>query len=106
MHSDEVGRTGWVAEGTFLNYIHKLKAGGFDWAFQDVYTGHRHDHGESTLSDGVGSWYRTGSTESDNRYARNGMGVRGEPSQRLHFIEPNSGVVTAQYKVRLGKVQP
>ena len=102
MHSDEVGRTGWVAEGTFLSYIHKLKAGGYGWDFRDVYTGHRHVHGEFTLSDGGSSWYLTGSTESDNRYARNGMGVRGEPSQRLHFIEPERGVVTSQYKVRLG----
>lgn len=102
MHSDEVGRTGWVAEGTFLNYIHKLKAGGYGWDFRDVYTGHRYVHGEFTLSDGASSWYLTGSTESDNRYARNGMGVRGEPSQRLHFIEPERGVVTSQYKVRLG----
>ena len=102
MHSDEVGRTGWVAEGTFLSYIHKLKAGGYGWDFRDVYTGHRHVHGEFTLSDGASSWYLTGSTESDNRYARNGMGVRGEPSQRLHFIEPERGVVTSQYKVRLG----
>lgn len=102
MHSDEVGRTGWVAEGTFLAYIHKLKAGGYGWDFRDVYTGHRHVHGEFTLADGASSWYLTGSTESDNRYARNGMGVRGEPSQRLHFIEPSRGVVTSQYKVRLG----
>ena len=69
MHSDEVGRTGWVAENTFLNYIHKLKAGGFGWDFRDVYTGHRHVHAEFTLSDGGSSWYLTGSTESDNRYA-------------------------------------
>jgi hypothetical protein len=102
MHSDEVGRTGWVAEGTFLSYIHKLKAGGYGWDFRDVYTGHRHVHGEFTLSDGASSWYLTGSTESDNRYARNGLGVRGEPSQRLHFIQPDKGVVTSQYKVRLG----
>lgn len=102
MHSDEVGRTGWVSESTFLSYIHKLKAGGYGWDFQDVYTGHRHVHGEHTLSDGTGAWYLTGSTESDNRYARNGMGVRGEPSQRLHFIDPSKGRVTSQYKVRLG----
>jgi hypothetical protein len=102
MHSDEVGRTGWVSESTFLNYIHKLKAGGYGWDFRDVYTGHRHVHGEFTLSDGASSWYLTGSTESDNRYARNGLGVRGEPSQRLHFIEPSRGVVTSQYRVRVG----
>jgi hypothetical protein len=103
MHSDEVGRTGWVSEGTFLNYIHKLKAGGYGWDFRDVYTGHRHVHGEFTLSDGSSSWFLTGSTESANRYARNGLGVTGEPSQRLHFIEPDRGVVTSQYKVRLDR---
>ena len=51
--------------------------------------------------DGAGTWYRTGSTESDNRYARDGLGSAAIPSQRLHFIEPEHGFVTARYKIEL-----
>jgi hypothetical protein len=103
MHGDETGRNGFTSEGTFLNYLNKLKAGGYGWAFRDVYTGHRHLHGESLLADGSGRWFRTGSTESDNRYARDGLGSAAEPSQRLHFIQPDRGRVTAQYQIELGQ---
>ena len=101
MHGDETGRSGYVSESTFLTYLNKLKAGGYGWPFHDAYTGHRHLHGESPMADGDGSWYRTGSTESDNRYARDGMGSAAIPSQRLHFIDPEKGRVTAQYKIHL-----
>ena len=102
MHGDETGRNGFTSVGTFLNYLNKLKAGGYGWAFRDVYTGHRHLHGEDPMADGSGSWYRTGSTESDNRYAREGLGSAAEPSQRLHFIDPERGRVTGVYKIHLG----
>lgn len=102
MHGDETGRNGFTSPATFIQYLNKLKAGGYGWAFRDVYTGHRHTHLEMSLADGTGAWYQTGSTESDNRYARDSLGSAAEPSQRLHFIEPDKGVVTAQYKVRLG----
>lgn len=104
MHGDEAGRTGWTSSTTFMNYLTKLKGGGFGWQFRDVYSGHRHTHGEDQFSDGQGRWFRTGSTESDSRYARDGMGVRGVPSQRLHFIDPEHGRVTAQYQIELGEV--
>ncbi len=101
MHGDETGRNGFTSTTTFLNYLNKLKAGGYGWAFQDVYTGHRHLHGEDPLADGVGSWYRTGSTESDNRYARDGLGSAASPTQRLHFVDPAKGRVTSVYKIHL-----
>ncbi len=101
LHGDETGRGGYVSQTTFLTYINKLKAGAFGWDFQDAYTGHYHTHDERAMADGHGAWYQTGSTESDNRYARNGLGSRAEPSQRLHFIEPGKARVTAQYKVWL-----
>ncbi len=101
LHGDETGRNGFTSPTTFLTYLNKLKAGAFDWAFQDAYTGHRHTHDEHAMADGKGAWYQTGSTESDNRYARNGLGSRAEPTQRLHFIDPDKARVTAQYKVWL-----
>ncbi len=101
LHGDETGRGGFVSQTTFLTYVNKLKAGAFGWSFKDVYSGHYHTHDERAMADGDGAWYQTGSTESDNRYARNGLGSRAEPSQRLHFIEPDRADVTAQYKIRL-----
>jgi hypothetical protein len=53
------------------------------------------------MADGDGAWFQTGSTESDNRYARNGLGSAAKPSQRLHFVDSTKGIVTAQYKVHL-----
>lgn len=102
LHGDETGRNGFTSPSTFLNYLNKLKAGGYGWSFRDAYTGHRHTHMEMATADGSGSWYQTGSTESDNRYARDGLGSAAEPSQRLHFIDPEKGRVTAQYKILLG----
>jgi hypothetical protein len=101
LHGDETGRNGFTSPTTFLGYLNKLKAGAFDWDFQDAYTGHRHTHDEHAMADGKGAWYQTGSTESDNRYARNGLGSRAEPTQRLHFIDPNKARVSAQYKIWL-----
>lgn len=36
-----------------------------------------------------------------NRYARDTMASSAIPSQRLHFIDPDAGHVTASYKVWL-----
>ena len=101
MHGDETGRAGYVSKTTFLAYLNRLKAGAYPWTFRDVYTGHRHTHDEMAMSDGSGAWYQTGSTESDNRYAQNGLGASSQPSQRLHFVHPGRGRVTAQYKIHL-----
>ena len=99
--TDNVSDT-YVSKTTFLNYLNRLKAGGYGWPFLDAYTGHRHTHDEAPMSDGLGAWYQTGSTESENRYARDGLGTSAHPSQRLHFIDPIVGRVTAQYKIWLG----
>ena len=45
--------------------------------------------------------YGTGSTESDTRYASVGLASSAIPSQRLHFVNPEAGRVTAQYQVWL-----
>ena len=53
------------------------------------------------MANGEGSIFQTGSTESDNRYARDTMASSAIPSQRVHFVDPNKGRVTAQHKVIL-----
>ena len=74
---------------------------GKPWPFRDVYIHHYHTHCEWALADGEGALFQTGSTESDNRYANIGMASAAMPSQRVHFIDPDKGRVTAQYKVWL-----
>jgi hypothetical protein len=106
LHGDEVGRNGYVSRSTFASYITKLQAGayrlgGHPWKFRDAYVGHYHTHAEEPLPDGEGAVYWCGSTESDNLYARDRLASQATPSQRLHFVDPDRGRVTAQYKVWL-----
>jgi hypothetical protein len=83
-----------------ISHVNRWKAGAYPWTFQDVYLGHYHRHAEEPLADGD-AIYWTGSTESDNRYAREQMAASAKPSQRLHFIDPDKGRITAVYKVWL-----
>lgn len=101
MHGDEVGRAGFASPSAWQAAGNRWKAGAYGWDFQDIYLGHYHKVAEENLSDGVSAIYWTGSTESDNRYARDSMAASGVPSQRLHFIDPVKGRVTAKYTVWL-----
>jgi hypothetical protein len=101
LHGDEVGRSGFASPTTMVAYITRLQSGSFKWAFRDAYVHHYHNHSEYALPNGLGSVYYNGSTESDNRYARDTMAASSDPSQRLHFIDPEKGRVTANYKVWL-----
>jgi len=99
MHGDEVGRSGFASPSTFQAAGNRWRAGAYDWDFQDIYLGHYHKHAQENLSDGLGAIYWTGSLESDNRYARDSMAASGVPSQRLHFVDPDKGRVSAIYQV-------
>lgn len=106
MHGDEIGRTGFAAPGTIVQHINKWRSGSYrvdgePWPFRDVYLHHYHVHSEFAMANGEGAVYQTGSTESDNRYAAVGLASAAVPSQRVHFIDPIQGHVTAQYKVWL-----
>jgi hypothetical protein len=101
MHGDEVGRAGFASPSAWQAAGNRWKAGAYEWDFQDLYVGHYHRHAQEGLSDGLGAIYWTGSTESDNRYARDSMAASGVPSQRLHFIDPDKGRVTSVYQVWL-----
>lgn len=104
MHGDEVGRSGFAAPHAWQAAGNRWKAGAYAWPFQDIYLGHYHRHAQEPLSDGMGAIYWTGSTESDNRYARDSMAASGVPSQRLHFVDPErGGRITAVYQVWLDK---
>jgi hypothetical protein len=105
IHGDEVGRNGYASPTTLVKHVTSWKAGGYTtslgepWDFRDAYMGHYHTHAQWPLPDGGGNLFQTGSTESDNRYARDNLAVTATPSQRLHFIDPRKGRVTAQYQV-------
>ncbi|MFF1701210.1 hypothetical protein [Streptomyces sp. NPDC058252] len=69
-------------------------------SFRDLYIGHYHQSMQLQLANG-GSVFMTGSPESDNIYAHEFVAATGDPSQRLHFINPEKGRVTSEYRVWL-----
>lgn len=101
IHGDEVGRNGFASPMTIVQHVNKWRSGSYPWDFRDVYMGHYHTHAEWPLANGLGSVYQTGSTESDNRYAGVMLASASTPSQRLHFIDPRKGRVTATHKIWL-----
>jgi len=101
IHGDEVGRNGFASPGAIVQHANKWRSGSYPWEFRDVYIGHYHTHAEWAMANGQGSVYQTGSTESENRYASVNLAASATPSQRLHFIDPIKGRVTASYKVWL-----
>ena len=101
LHGDEIGRNGFASQNTIVNHVNRWRSGAYPWKFLDAYLAHYHHHYEQSLADGRGHVYGTGSTESDNRYASIGLASAGHPSQRLHFIDPRKGRVSAQYQVYL-----
>ena len=101
IHGDEVGRNGFASPGAIVQHANKWKSGSYAWDFRDVYIGHYHTHAEWAMANGQGAVYQTGSTESDNRYAGVMLAASATPSQRLHFIDPEKGRVTAAYKIWL-----
>lgn len=100
IHGDEIKSFG----GNTPSYGILRKAN--QWAsgvvpnFKDVYMGHYHQHMELQLANG-GKVYMTGSTESDNIYAQEFVAATGTPTQRLHFIEPERGIVTSRWIIEV-----
>jgi hypothetical protein len=63
--------------------------------FQDLAFGHWHQPVNWTIN-GIGC-RGCGSTESANDYAAEQLAGMGRPSQRVMFVEPEAGHVTAEY---------
>lgn len=101
IHGDEVGRNGFASPSGIVQHVNRWRSGAYPWDFRDVYIGHYHTHAEWPMANGQGSVYQTGSTESDNRYAGVMLAASATPSQRLHFVDPLQGRVTAAYKIWL-----
>ncbi len=90
VHGDEIG--------SFGNILRKVSAWstGVVEPFDDCYMGHFHTPTALTMANG-GRVFVTGSPESNNEYARTFIAAVGKPSQRIHFIDPDKGRVTAEY---------
>jgi hypothetical protein len=101
IHGDEIGRGGFASPMTIVRHADRWRSGSYPWEFRDLFVGHYHNHSEWSMANGQGTVYQTGSTESSNRYARETMAASAIPSQRLHFVDPDKGRTTAQYKVLL-----
>lgn len=104
IHGDEVGRNGYASPMTLVRHVTAWQSGSYKvdgecYPFRDAYMGHYHSHAQWPLPEGSGNLFQTGSIESDNRYARDNLAVTATPSQRLHFVDPRKGRVTAQYQV-------
>lgn len=100
IHGDEIKSFGGNTPAFGLLRKGTAWASGVMESFQDIYFGHFHTHMTLTLPNG-GHMYGTGSTESGNAYAAEFVAAKGRPSQRLHFIEPEKGLVTAEFQVYL-----
>jgi hypothetical protein len=106
IHGDEFGRNGFASPMTIKMHADRWRSGAYrpggkPWVFRDLYVHHYHVHMELPMSNGEGSVFWTGSTESENRYAMIGMASSAIPSQRLHMIDPEAGLVVGQTKVYL-----
>jgi hypothetical protein len=68
--------------------------------FNDCYMGHWHNPMSLTLANGQ-RCFITGSPESSNLFAEVSLAAKSVPSQRLHFVDPDKGRVTAEYVIWL-----
>lgn len=99
VHGDQVKSFGGnVPAYGLLRKGNSWAAGGIPETFKDIYVGHLHQPMTLQLASG-GLIYMTPSTESGSAYAREFMAAHGRPGQRLHFIDPAKGRVTAQYLI-------
>lgn len=100
IHGDQIrGSMGYPWYGLGKK-VHSWASGGLgDDTFQDVMLGHYHQIAMVPLNKRV-AW-ANGSTESTNTFASEMLAAQSDPGQWLLFVEPEAGVVTGSYAVRL-----
>ena len=98
-HGDEIKSFGGnVPAFGILRKCNAWASGAIPYKFQDVYLGHFHTPMTLTLAN-AGRVFVTGSPESGNAYAAEFVAATGIPSQRLHFVDPEAGRVTAEFSI-------
>lgn len=101
IHGDEIrGFGGNTPAYALVRKGNAWASGAVDFNFRDIYVGHYHNANSYSLA-ADGTVYMTGSTESDNEYAREFVAASSSPSQRLHFVHPENGIVTSEHKLWL-----
>ena len=100
VHGDEIKSYGGNVPAFGILRKANAWASGVIELFDDVFMGHYHQTMTLQLANG-GLCRVTGSPESTNEYAREFVAATGKPSQRLCFVDPNRGRITAEYVVWL-----
>lgn len=101
-HGDEVkSAMGNIPQFAILKRVTSWRS---IWQFHDAYGGHFHTPFTAILPGG-GNIFMTGSPESDNDFATEYMGSLSMPSQRMHFVAPERGLVTAEYRLHFNYQQ-
>ena len=95
-HGDEIKSFGGNTPAFAILRKANAWATGVVEPFRDLYLGHFHHAMTLSMANG-GRVFVTGSPESDNEYAREFVAATSQPSQRLHFVDPARGRVTAEY---------
>ena len=96
VHGDQVKSFGGNTPAFGIMRKSTAWSSGVTEAFDDVYLGHFHSVMTLQLPNG-GRVFMTPSLESGSEYAREFVAARGRPAQRLHYIDPRDGRVTAEY---------
>lgn len=101
LHGDQFGGR-MMGSLTRLGIQRKVggwKSGAIPEPFKDVTFGHWHCLEEFTVSNCTARC--NGSPESYNTFAQEALAAMSPPSQRLMFVHPERGIVTAEHKVWL-----
>lgn len=99
-HGDQVrgGFAGMPWYG-FFKAVNGWASGAIREPFGDAACGHWHQHATVTFNQRL--LRVNGTTESYNTWAQEQLKSMGDPSQRLMFVHPEKGQVTAEYQVYL-----
>lgn len=103
-HGDQLGgrMQGALTMIGLKRIVNGWKSGAIPEQFQDVAFGHWHQMMEIPLN-GKSIARCGGSPESFNTFAQEALAAMSAPAQRLMFVHPESGKVTAEHKVWLEK---
>ena len=96
VHGDQVKSFGGNTPAFGIMRKSTAWSSGVTEAFDDVYLGHFHSVMTLQLPNG-GRVFMTPSLESGSEYAREFVAARGRPAQRLHYVDPDRGRVSAEY---------
>jgi len=97
-HGDTIRSFGGSTPSYGIIKKHQAWASGVMPHFHDAYLGHFHVPMQLPLANG-GRIFVTPSLVSDSAYAKEFVAATSLPAQRLHFVDPDRGRVTAEYLV-------